>query len=130
MPAPTLNMKSNVLQKAIPIRVARCARRLGFSPCDFQFKNYFCIHLNVFRQHACFGILCSDGSGTLFYTTVTREMSLKCIKHFLERINKGGPRFAEYIGLTLLFLSVRFRAVVRLLCWLILHFPQNISAAC
>ena len=47
--------------------------------------------------------LCLDGSGTLFYTTVTREMSLKCIKHFLERINKGGPRFAEYIGLTLLF---------------------------
>merc|ERR1711936_987792 len=67
----------------------------GFSLCDFQFKNYFCIHLNVFRQHACFGILCSDGSGTLFYTTVTREMSLQCIKQ-LERINKGGPRFAEY----------------------------------
>ena len=79
----------------------------GFSLCDFQFKNYFCIHLNVFRQHACFGRLCLDGSGTLFYTTVTREMSLKCIKHFLERINKGGPRFAEYIGLTLLFLSLR-----------------------
>ena len=28
---------------------------------DFQFKNYLCIHLNVFRQHACFGFLCLDG---------------------------------------------------------------------
>ena len=108
-------MKSNVLQ-AIPLRVAQCAKRLGFSLCDFQFKNYFCIHLNVFRQHACFGILCSDGSGTLFYTTVTREMSLKCIKHFLERINKGGPRFAEYIGLTLLFFVTEVGEKIELSC--------------
>ena len=32
----------------------------------FQFENYFCIHLNVFRQHACFGILCSDGQEHCF----------------------------------------------------------------
>ena len=76
---------SKILQSADPLNFNNCRRfqikyeikcsashsykscaLCGLLSLWFQFENYFCIHLNVFRQHACFGILCSDGQEHCF----------------------------------------------------------------